>query len=166
MQYTCVKNPGQCDRNNCCLNKKPLLPTTGPIRTFDTGANRNSDAGKLDYEGFFNPAVMQKWAEYMHKNRFLQDGSTRASDNWQLGIPKEECIKSLLRHVMDLWLEHRGEPSRETIDEALGAIMFNAQAYWLAVIRERRAQPQYKVTINDGLMPPLMRPQPLPIIYE
>ncbi len=99
------------------------------IRVFDTGANRNSDTDKLDYEGFISPIALQEYAKYMHKHRFLEDGTMRASDNWQKGIPKEEYVKSLLRHTMDLWLENRGYESRENKIDALCGILFNAFGY-------------------------------------
>jgi len=106
-------------------------------RQFDTGANRDTDAGKLDFEGFLDPAVLWAFAEYMNENRQLGDGSLRASDNWQKGIPRDAYMKSLLRHVFDLWLLHRGhEVTRpedgEVVDvaHALGGILFNAQGYW------------------------------------
>jgi hypothetical protein len=59
----------------------------GRMRTFETGANRDSDDGKLDYEGFFSPLVLERRARYMRKYQ-VQGGKVRPSDNWQLGIPK------------------------------------------------------------------------------
>ena len=85
-------------------------------RTFKTGANRNSEDGKYDYEAFFSPLVLEGRAKYMHKHRFLEDGTMRDGDNWQklFGEDHESvCMKSLMRHVMDLWLEHRGHKSRD-----------------------------------------------------
>src|SRR5687768_4320669 len=35
------------------------------MREFETGATRNLDNGKLDYEGFLSPLVMERFAEYM-----------------------------------------------------------------------------------------------------
>ena len=40
-------------------------------RQFSTGANRNSEEGKLDFEGFISPLVIQRFGEYMHKHRHL-----------------------------------------------------------------------------------------------
>ena len=99
------------------------------IREFKTGANRNNDTGKLDYEGFLSPIALQEYAKYMHRHRLLEDGTMRDSDNWQLGIPKQEYVKSLLRHTMDLWLENRGYQSREGKIDALCGILFNAFGY-------------------------------------
>src|SRR2546421_13037312 len=61
-------------------------------RQFDTGATRDADTGKLDYEGFISPLVDRRYAEYMHRCRLrnVPAGQTiRASDNWQKGIPVE-----------------------------------------------------------------------------
>lgn len=101
------------------------------MREFETGATRNDDTDQLDYEGFLHPLALKRYAEYMHKHRFQGDGKLRSSDNWQKGMPKESYAKSLIRHTMDFWLAHRGQEShaREDIEDALCAIIFNAQGY-------------------------------------
>lgn len=106
------------------------------IRKFDSGATRSSDAGKPDYEGFFSPLVLRAYGEYMHKHRKQADGNIRDSDNWQKGIPKDILLKSLIRHVVDLWRMHdlgvevlNDEEETKTIDDQLVAIIFNAQGY-------------------------------------
>ncbi len=102
------------------------MSDTPAIRVFDTGASRDNDTGKLDYEAFLSPAVLRRFAEYMHRNRQMADGSLRAGDNWQKGMAPEVYMKSLTRHHMELWLAHRGEPHEESIEDSLCAIMFNA----------------------------------------
>lgn len=77
------------------------------MRTFDTGANRDTDHGKLDFEGFLSPAVLERYAEYMHGKRTLADGSVRDSDNWQKGIPISAYVKSLWRHFFAVWKSYR-----------------------------------------------------------
>ena len=75
-------------------------------RLFDTGATRDTDANKLDFEGFLSPRVLRQYAEYMHKCRLRNQPhgeALRASDNWQKGMPKDSYMKSLVRHVMELW---------------------------------------------------------------
>ena len=52
------------------------------MRKFDTGATRNNDETRLDYEGFLSPLVLERFAQYIHKNRVQDDGTIRASDNW------------------------------------------------------------------------------------
>lgn len=99
------------------------------IREFETGATRDTDLNKPDYEGFLSPLVLKRFGEYMNKHRKQSDGKLRDSDNWQKGIPQEEYMKSAWRHFMDLWLFHRGYEGRETIEEALCGLLFNIQGY-------------------------------------
>lgn len=103
------------------------------MRYFQTGATRNSDDDKHDYEGFLSPLVIEAFGDYMHRHRKQADGSLRSGDNWQKGFGDKHfdvCMKSLWRHVMDLWLFHRGYKGRETIDDAINGILFNAMAYY------------------------------------
>lgn len=115
------------------------------LRSFEGGATRDADTGKYDYEGFLSPAVLREFAAYMHKHRQMPDGSTRGSDNWQAGMPVDVYMKSLIRHVFDLWLIHRGEDSTRpengevvSVDDALGGILFNLQGFWLQTLRSRQ----------------------------
>lgn len=96
------------------------------MRYFDTGATRDTDEGKLDFEGFISPRVLYRFAQYMHHHRHQADGKLRASDNWQKGIPQEAYMKSLTRHFMELWLCWR-EGVGDTINDTLCAILFNVQ---------------------------------------
>lgn len=101
------------------------------MREFDSGATRDTDENKLDFEGFLSPLVLNRYAEYMNKNRVQADGKLRDSDNWQKGIPKTEYMKSGFRHFFDWWFNHRGLAAlaRETIEEALCGLLFNAMGY-------------------------------------
>lgn len=105
------------------------------MRNFDTGATRDSDENKFDYEGFINPLVLERFAAYMHKHRFQADGKMRDSDNWQKGIPKDAYMKSMFRHFMDVWKNHRGIPS-EDLEESLAALMFNVMGYLYETMKE------------------------------
>jgi hypothetical protein len=109
----------------------------GEIRKFQTGATRDTDEGKYDYEGFLSPLVIQRFGKYMHKHRKQSDGSLRDSDNWQKGIPKDAYIKSAWRHFMDWWLEHRRKESREGLEDALCALLFNVQGYLHEHLKEK-----------------------------
>ena len=99
-------------------------------RYFETGAYRDTDEGKPDYEGYLSPLVIVAFGEYMLKHQRQSDGRMRDSDNWQKGIPLDQYMKSAWRHLLDLWLEHRCRPSREGLDEALGGLLFNVMGYW------------------------------------
>ena len=116
------------------------------IRVFDTGATRDTEEGKLDFEGFLSPIVIERFAEYMHKYRKQSDGKLRDSDNWQKGIPKKACIKSLFRHFMDFWKEHRGYKSRDGIEEALCGIIFNSMGYLFEIVNDERKRMDEQLT--------------------
>jgi hypothetical protein len=109
------------------FNKKDIS-----IRTFDSGASRNSEEGKLDFDGFLSPSVLKSYAEYMESMRYLEDGTLRSSDNWQKGIPKKEYMKSMWRHFFDVWTTRRDsyDTSKQKVSskdkiEQLNALLFN-----------------------------------------
>lgn len=105
-------------------------------RNFDSGAYRDTDTGKLDFEGFLSPAVLTAFAEYMHKNRMQSDGRVRDADNWQKGIPKDVYMKSMWRHFMDVWCNHRGVTARDDMATALCGLLFNVQGMLFEVLRD------------------------------
>lgn len=107
------------------------------MRQFETGATRDDEAGKPDYEGYLSPLVIQAFGAYMAKHQVQADGKLRASDNWQKGMGRPVYIKSLWRHFLDLWLFHRGLKGRETIDDALAGCMFNLQGYWFEYLNDK-----------------------------
>lgn len=109
------------------------------MRTFETGATRDTDEDKLDFEGFLSPRVLQRFAEYMHHHRKQADGQLRASDNWQKGIPREAYMKSMWRHFMDVWMMHRSVDSVNplVLEDALCAMLFNVQGYLHELLKAR-----------------------------
>jgi len=109
----------------------------GTVREFDTGATRDTTQGKLEMNGFTHPMVMKQFAKYMNMNRFQSDGTLRASDNWQKGIPKEVYIPSLRRHHDDVWQEYCGFPTESGIIAALCGVMFNSMGLLLEVLKDR-----------------------------
>jgi hypothetical protein len=114
-------------------------PPAPSVRTFATGATRNSLGDKLQYEGYFSPLVLRARAEYMRTHQRQEDGSLRAADNWQKGIPKDALIDSGHRHFVDWWLAHRGHATQADVREAICALMFNAEAYLHALLLEDAA---------------------------
>ena len=130
------------------------VPVGEDIRKWKSGGKRDTDVGKLDFEGFLSPLVLKRFAIYMNKNRRMRDGSLRDSDNWQKGFGNFEehsitCMKSLTRHFMDVWGIHRGDESIDVdLDEALCGIVFNAMA-WLFKILESRQDFSIDVSIKD-----------------
>lgn len=106
-----------------------------PVRTNVTGATRDSAEGKNEYEGFLSPLVLEAYGDYMTEHRKQSDGSLRASDNWQKGMPLQWYRDSLIRHVFIVWKLWRGWPAKPekiggvlrqpTLIEALNGILFN-----------------------------------------
>ena len=114
----------------------PLCPsgetTTPAIRTVATGANRDSDAGKLSYAKGLSSQVLQRYLEYLDQHRVMKDGSLRDWDNWKQGMPIEWYSDSLSRHVHDAIRASQGLPVPEnaSLEDLLCAVIFNAQG-WL-----------------------------------
>lgn len=121
----------------------------GNKRIFESGATRDTDAGKLDYEGFLSPLVLERYAQYLHQHRYTADGSLRAGDNWQLGMPLNAYIKSALRHFMDWWLIHRNwrkatHDLQGDIEDALCGVIFNAMGYLHEYLQYKTHPPAYQ----------------------
>lgn len=123
----------------------------GVMRTFATGATRDTAEDKLDYEGFLSPLSLEAFAQYLHFHRIQSDGTPRDSDNWQRGIPQDTYMKSLWRHFVDLWKAYRtatGWRFRTPITDvevraqrmgmiwALAALMFNVQGLMHELLRD------------------------------
>ncbi len=114
----------------------PGQPANPLIRMFESGATRNLDHNKIDYEGFLSPTALHAFGEYMHGKRVQADGTVRDSDNWRKGIPLPSYMKSMWRHMMDVWQLHHGmapiQPETGApvdMEEALCALFFNVQGY-------------------------------------
>lgn len=131
------------------------------MRTFDTGATRDSGEGKLNYKGFLSPAVLRAFAEYMQEHRKQADGSLRAADNWKRGMPLDVYRESLTRHFMTLWLIWDGEtPEAERVGgelripterDALMGVLFNAMGLTFELLRGRAALKEAEQQIADAL---------------
>ena len=122
--------------NGSITNRSEKEMASNEMRKFDTGATRSAIDGKLDFEGFLSPLALESYARYMHKHRKQADGKMRNSDNWQKGIPFVSYMKSMWRHVVDLWFLHRGHLRNDQKDghainkeEALCGIIFNSFGY-------------------------------------
>ena len=120
------------------------VPIGKDIREWVSGGKRDTDEGKLDFEGFLSPLVLKRYAQYMNPNRKMKDGSTRDSDNWQLGFGSfkehaQTCMKSLTRHFMDVWGIHRCDEEIEvTLEDALCGVIFNAMAWLHRLLKSKR----------------------------
>ena len=110
-----------------------------PIRTFESGATRDTEEGKISYPGILSWQVLQRFGDYMSEHRLQKDGSLRGWANWKLGIPKEAYLQSLFRHLVDVWMMHEQRDDlgdeldcyedNKILEDALCAILFNAQGY-------------------------------------
>jgi hypothetical protein len=109
------------------------------MRVFDTGANRDLDDSKLDFDGFLSPLVVERFAQYMHKNRHTANG-LRDSDNWQKGIPIDVYRKSGWRHWFECWQLGRAGVSGEVLEDALCALLFNVQGWLHELLKVRGAK--------------------------
>jgi hypothetical protein len=108
------------------------------LRHFASGASRDTDEGKPDFSGFLSWEVLGRFGEYMHEHRHMTDGTMRNADDWKRGIPRDVYIQSLFRHFMTFWALHE-EVAKDVdatcyeaeheLEEALCAILFNAQGY-------------------------------------
>lgn len=160
MQVTCADCAEPHVQTNYCRNPQKyvgeeeptmfrparMLYSNGPVRTFPTGATRDTDANKLDFEGFLSPLALQAFAEYMHANRVQSDGTLRSSDNWQKGIPLDAYMKSMWRHFFAVWSTYRdaigfeGGEYQDIQITNLCALLFNVQGmlHEMVKLREQR----------------------------
>jgi dATP/dGTP diphosphohydrolase len=134
-----------CNKNMTAAERVPL-----DTRVFGTGATRDGDDRKLDYEGFLSPLALRRFAEFMHSKRTsnVPPGETlRSSDNWQKGIPKSAYMKSAFRHLMEWWQIYDGYEARDEkgnvldVEEVLTALMFNVMGYLHEHLKEKLAHP-------------------------
>lgn len=116
------------------------LPGATSMRTFDTGATRSSDAGKIDPEGFLSPLVIERYCQYLNKHRVQADGKLRDADNWQKGMGKSTYMKSAWRHFLDMWKTHRttGPVEREVFEDSMMAVLFNVMGYAHECLKEQK----------------------------
>lgn len=136
---TCLAHPG-LGAQGCTCGADPVAEhnPTQNMRRYETGATRDTDTGKYDYEAFYSPLVVEGYAEYMHRNRFQKDGTVRDGDNWQKGIPLSTYMKSTWRHFFAMWKAHRsGQPfTQQQIDDTF-AILFNVMGYLHEILKAR-----------------------------
>lgn len=113
---------------------------SGTLRTFETGATRDTAQDKHEPWGFMSALAEQRFCAYMHHHRHQSDDSMRDSDNWKKGIPMDAYKHSLSRHIQDLRLilEGFGEQARERdLEEVLCSVLFNVQGMLHETIKER-----------------------------
>jgi hypothetical protein len=136
-----------------------INPVSPVLKQFATGATRSADSGKNDYDGFLSFIAIEEFGDYMTRHQIQPDGAKRESDNWQKGIPIASYVKSLLRHVLELWGLQRGYISRRLQLEYPGkdicflkretacACFFNIQGFLHEFVLQGRSNP---VVCNQG----------------
>ena len=129
------------------IAENDLYIENGKIRKFDSGATRDTSEGKIDFEGFLSPIVLEEFGKYMLKHQKQSNGELRPSDNWQKGMPRDVYMKSAWRHFHYWWMEHRGYDSREGMKDALNGLLFNLMGYMHELLKEENksiSKPEYK----------------------
>ncbi len=116
-----------------------------PIRTFDTGATRDTVQGKLSYVRILSPIVLRRYVEYMNFHAKQSDGTMREPDNWKSGFPIETYLDSLGRHLVAVWLLQQDFTETDnhgsvTLEDSLCGIIFNAMG-WLHEILKTKLPP-------------------------
>ncbi len=115
------------------------------IRTFDTGATRDTVQGKLSYVRILSPIVLRRYVEYMNFHAKQSDGTMREPDNWKSGFPIETYLDSLGRHLVAVWLLQQDFTETDnhgsvTLEDSLCGIIFNAMG-WLHEILKTKLPP-------------------------
>ena len=98
------------------------------MREFSTGATRDTDDGKVDYQCILSIPVLRAFGEYMKKHRVQADGKMRPYDNWKKGIPRKVYRQSKWRHLLD-WDEAIDAGDFDKYVEAACAELFNIQGH-------------------------------------
>ena len=107
------------------------------MRTFKSGAIRDTEEGKYNYEKALSPLVIERFGQYMYKCGKMADGTFRPEDNWQKEFPLNSFIESGWRHFLDWWKEHRGHKSKDGIEIALCALIFNSMGYLHEILKKK-----------------------------
>jgi hypothetical protein len=121
---------------------EPIDQPITPIRTFNTGATRDTDQGKLDYIKALSPIVLRRYVQYLDKHRLQPDGSYRDFDNWKKGMDQGVYFSSAGRHFMDVWLLTEGYATADNhgpveIEDALCAQLFNIMGRLHEMLKEQ-----------------------------
>lgn len=136
---------------------KAQSTTANSIRTFESGATRDTDQGKLDYVKALSPIVLRRYVQYLDKHRLQSNGSYRSFDNWKQGIPEEAYISGGGRHFIDTWLLTEGYATEDNhgpveIEDALCAQLFNLMGRLHEMLKDKelKALPSRTSTTPGG----------------
>lgn len=90
------------------------------ITTFDTGAIRDSQDGKVDFIETVSWTAFNRFARYMTGKKVKY-----GSGNFKKGIPVSSYEQSLLRHVHKYLVNKHEGGNEEVNEDHLAAIVFN-----------------------------------------
>lgn len=112
---------------------------TGIIRSFQTGATRDTASKKPQYSLYISPLVTKRYGQFMLAHQTQTDGTVRAGDNWQKGIPNAIYLDSAERHFLDWKLWERGFPGEMVagIEETLCSLIFNASGQLHEILKAK-----------------------------
>lgn len=89
------------------------------IRDFSTGARRGC-GGKFDFAEYMSSLAMARYGEHMKKA-----ATKYGSGNWLKGIPEQEFLKSLRRHLWIIDIKEQTGVQLEPETDHLSACLFN-----------------------------------------
>jgi hypothetical protein len=109
-------------------------------REFETGSVRDSDLGKEDYPESISFLALKRYALYM-------EGKAKryGKGNWRKGIPPEEYLKSMIRHLQKLVVEWQDGICEEE-DDHLSAMMFNLQGMMHEIELIKRGKGRFEIS--------------------
>lgn len=115
------------------------------IRTFPSGATRDTADNKLDYVKALSPIVLRRYVQYLDKHREQSDGSYRDFDNWKKGIDQDTYHSSGGRHFFDAWLLAEGYATVDNhgpveIEDVLCAQLFNIMGKLHEILKKKVAR--------------------------
>lgn len=90
------------------------------ITTFKSGAIRDNQEGKPDFNETISWTAFNRYAKYMTGKK-----AKYGAGNFKKGIPTSSYVASMLRHV-DKWMRNTYENGQDELNEDhLSAIVFN-----------------------------------------
>ena len=118
------------------------------IRTFDTGAIRDTGDDKEDYIESISWLTMKRYCEYMGIA-----AKKYGRGNWIKGIPVDSYEQSLLRHIQKYIANKNYNANLEPEVDHLSAALFNLQG----IIHQEEVEKIKKQNDNTSLQQPKER---------